>query len=312
MNNFFSNLISRSQTTDLQVMPRPIARFEPVGVSAALPFDAEIQQHERTASTQNGQSEAFVPPDAPPSTTPRAEAMPIETRRAAPPRHDEPVRHDDNARSADVALPTESQALLPRILPQSVPDLSQTAERITLPATPSTAHALHQSQQPGDEAHEARQAIQRTQIAPIIHERAQVIIEQHVIEQRSAASRAPQQAILLPEQPQLLDGTPRHAEQRSATPERPSDQHRPVMAPRSRQEPRAALTIQPKIEPLVGRASPTAQRDTSVPAPIIQVTIGRIEVRATPPSSQPSRQRTQAAIMSLDEYLRQRSQGGSS
>jgi hypothetical protein len=48
------------------------------------------------------------------------------------------------------------------------------------------------------------------------------------------------------------------------------------------------------------------------PAPTIQVTIGRIEVRATPPPPAPpqSQQRSTPPIMSLDQYLQQRSKGG--
>ena len=47
------------------------------------------------------------------------------------------------------------------------------------------------------------------------------------------------------------------------------------------------------------------------PAPTIQVTIGRIEVRATPPPAPPpQRQRSASPVMSLDEYLRQRARGG--
>jgi hypothetical protein len=47
------------------------------------------------------------------------------------------------------------------------------------------------------------------------------------------------------------------------------------------------------------------------PAPTIQVTIGRIEVRATPPPApSQSQQRSTPSIMSLDQYLQQRSKGG--
>lgn len=45
-------------------------------------------------------------------------------------------------------------------------------------------------------------------------------------------------------------------------------------------------------------------------APTIHVTIGRVEVRATPPPSPPQKEkRSRAPVMSLDEYLRQRAQG---
>lgn len=56
-------------------------------------------------------------------------------------------------------------------------------------------------------------------------------------------------------------------------------------------------------EPRPGPASPE-------PLPTIQVTIGRIEVRATPAPVAPAASRRAAPAMSLEEYLRQRSQGG--
>jgi hypothetical protein len=44
---------------------------------------------------------------------------------------------------------------------------------------------------------------------------------------------------------------------------------------------------------------------------IVQVTIGRVEVRATPaPALLPQKERSAPPVMSLDEYLRQRAQGG--
>jgi hypothetical protein len=46
------------------------------------------------------------------------------------------------------------------------------------------------------------------------------------------------------------------------------------------------------------------------PAPTIQVTIGRIEVRATPPPAAPARKEQKSAVMTLEEYLRQRSRRG--
>jgi hypothetical protein len=48
----------------------------------------------------------------------------------------------------------------------------------------------------------------------------------------------------------------------------------------------------------------------NTPEPAIEVTIGRIEVRATPSASQPKMQSQKSPKMSLDEYLHQRSGGG--
>lgn len=77
--------------------------------------------------------------------------------------------------------------------------------------------------------------------------------------------------------------------------------------------PPARIVVEPRVAlaPLMPPAVPAPIRSTEVPAPTIQVTIGRIEVRATPPPAQPSRPRPPApSAVSLEEYLRRRSKGG--
>lgn len=57
----------------------------------------------------------------------------------------------------------------------------------------------------------------------------------------------------------------------------------------------------------------TSAIEPTTPLPTIQVTIGRIEVRATPPAAPTGplqRQRTEPVVKSLDDYLRQRTKGG--
>ena len=55
---------------------------------------------------------------------------------------------------------------------------------------------------------------------------------------------------------------------------------------------------------------PTAQQSDIQIAPTINVSIGRIEVRATTPAAQPRKQPSGAQTMSLDEYLQKRNRGG--
>ncbi len=76
-------------------------------------------------------------------------------------------------------------------------------------------------------------------------------------------------------------------------------------------------SIMPEVirsQPIVGNGQQieTQVIEASPPEPTIQVTIGRVEVRATPPPpAQPqSQQRAAPPIMSLDQYLQQRSKGG--
>lgn len=69
----------------------------------------------------------------------------------------------------------------------------------------------------------------------------------------------------------------------------------------------ATLTIEPRVTP-----APRVEIITQAePTPTIQVTIGRIEVRATPPPAKPDKpSRAPTPALSLDEYLRQRANGG--
>jgi hypothetical protein len=68
----------------------------------------------------------------------------------------------------------------------------------------------------------------------------------------------------------------------------------------------APITALPRVKPYLGPTPPAPAQAAAQLEPTIQVTIGRIEVRATPPA-QPPKQRSEPPVMSLDEYLRQRS-----
>jgi hypothetical protein len=62
-----------------------------------------------------------------------------------------------------------------------------------------------------------------------------------------------------------------------------------------------------------GQERPGSQSPEPPPMPTINVTIGRIEVKALPPAAAPPRpQKTAAPLMSLDEYMRRRNGGGDS
>jgi hypothetical protein len=99
---------------------------------------------------------------------------------------------------------------------------------------------------------------------------------------------------------------------RLTPPDRPSQAEAAKTAPPEDRQPSkrdpASTVLQPKITVVEPAPSP-ARREA--PAPTIQVTIGRIEVRATPAAKAPVRERPAApSSLSLEEYLRQRSKGG--
>lgn len=84
---------------------------------------------------------------------------------------------------------------------------------------------------------------------------------------------------------------------------KPSAQTQSVFSEESRQ-----AIIKPLTEPM---APPHATESTgNNPAPTIQITIGRIEVRATAAATATKKIPAKSPAMSLDDYLRQRQTGG--
>lgn len=75
----------------------------------------------------------------------------------------------------------------------------------------------------------------------------------------------------------------------------------------------ASVVAQPQVTPYREPAASAFVEPavTPEPTPSVQVTIGRVEVRATPPPTpSPKARRPKPPVMSLDEYLRQRANGG--
>jgi hypothetical protein len=60
---------------------------------------------------------------------------------------------------------------------------------------------------------------------------------------------------------------------------------------------------------LAGSPSPSGQSSTQPTHPTIEVTIGRIEVRAAPPAATARKPAISTPRLTLDEYLRQRQAG---
>lgn len=89
-----------------------------------------------------------------------------------------------------------------------------------------------------------------------------------------------------------------------AAPPTPTPRKRPIADDTARADAPASL-VQPAHPPL-RRPAPAVE-----PGPTIQVTIGRIEVRATPAPAPANPERRPAPVMSLADYLRQRAQATS-
>lgn len=72
------------------------------------------------------------------------------------------------------------------------------------------------------------------------------------------------------------------------------------------------VVVQPRMVPIAkaGEIEPAQPLEATQPAPAVQVTIGRIEIRAAPPVVPAGKQRPASRVMSLDDYLNKRDRGG--
>jgi hypothetical protein len=94
----------------------------------------------------------------------------------------------------------------------------------------------------------------------------------------------------------------------------PSKTEPSVREPLAQPDP-PAIIVQPQVSRSVytERADPFSSTRAAEPEQIVHVTIGRVEVRATPqPQARAQQKSAHAPTESLEEYLRQRAQGGGS
>lgn len=101
-------------------------------------------------------------------------------------------------------------------------------------------------------------------------------------------------------------GQTQTSESRSKILEAKSKSERSVTPVSAIQKNRAVQAVIPAIRALP--QNPSSQNPP--PEPTINVTIGRVEIRATSPPARPRAQPKPASVLSLEDYLRQRANGG--
>lgn len=120
--------------------------------------------------------------------------------------------------------------------------------------------------------------------------------------------------------PAILPEQRRWEEEMIAPAPRPLVEPRIVSVEATARRSSETKAIQPQMMPVAEKKRPNVP-ETPVPTPeaapppmpTVHVTIGRIEVRATPPpatTAQAQRQKPAPTVMSLDDYLHQQAKGG--
>lgn len=308
--SYLDNLVARQLPETAVIQPRPVSLFEPwpgtaVGINA-IPAASEaetavhpihpLRQTPPFSPTPSLADTAVLPPASPPITVPTP-VMRAALQPATP----------------TLAVPTATVPLLPSPMPTPKPASPEPAQRpqkqppandapaATPPAPPrqsALTPATPVNVTPASAHHQAEPPPARETPTPVII-REQITLLKHVTETPTPAT--PTLVEIVREQP--IQPLPPTAATPAAIPE-PANQ--PTSAP---------TVIHPEqIKPFIPANGRPVNHQPPVtppePAPTVQITIGRIEVRATPPPpAKAAQKQPRTPVLSLEDYLRQRNGG---
>jgi len=302
MSDYLNHVVARSLNRVETVQPRLASRFESLTSFTGSVAEQAASWEPVAISATSDEIELTQQPETPASTIPPIQRSPATNPQTLPIQHlPQPSNLTPLSDRQVHQLPIETFPQTPetnsnsssRRLPPA-PELIESSIQEPPDRQPLTPILKHQTQTPLADSF----AAQPNQLVP-----ESAVIQPSVSQQD--IPRVPRAVARRTTAPQPLVPSPRTQTQRTTAPQ--------PLVPSPR-------TLSTSITDLVAPVTPSSelssattavskqQRTTSEtpqPSPTIQVTIGRIEVRATPPASPPKRKRTAPVVMSLDEYLRQ-------
>ena len=305
MNNFLDNLAERAMNAEQGVRPRLPSRFEPARPGSepawqergepagAESFDVTLEQGESDASPAPSFSQRQGSELRRDSQSGERNDRPLAVGRRLWPAH-------------QVFQPDKDSLLVSAAAPDG--EFEQASPKPAIaPLRPKPPSAVDRRETMVEEK-VVRQSVNEPSIRPALQSSSATGNEHRGVEVRPASvndsreveARAPQVSSLI---------APRA---NPVTPVNVSRDEAPAVEA-ARNEASTPLVVRPKLDRY---AEPPMQRTQTQSAPpsseqVINVTIGRIEVRATPPPPATARSNHQKPpVMSLDDYLRQRSGRG--
>lgn len=320
MNDFLGQLIERERGAAGAVAPRLPSFYEPR--SDALPSETAESGAEDAGETlgekvpRGALQHHDEPQSAETATTHRAVQAADSVSVASSVKH---VTQPAPETASDTISPARSHIDAPQ-QERAIPDVdSRKPQQATPPASIAAPLSPEITSRAAPPLNEPEQTVAQTKVPPVIERR---------LVPRAAAPRDASVAALIPEPP------PRRTVAQPAAP-RESDAAETMRSIRplpltpviaitrptgdSVSAPEKALAAAPpnpgEIAPMPVRhaadAAPSRAQDALAPMPTIHVTIGRVEVRAVQAPARDAQQvRASEQPMSLDEYLRRRSQRG--
>lgn len=298
MGDFLSNIVAESLSLRQVVRPRPVSLFEPARSTQALTLTPPAEEVPVYLQASPGQDEILKTepvksqfqrepdrqPLTPPEVSPPPPAGTLGYSPPRPPGQYRPINPDD--REPDVPPPPGDESVgksSSRVAaPRKSEQLGQPAEQ----AVPVPSTSMSMPKMPGNGI-------------------------SAVTESRSQASVAERSGLVSGDTPQDIPG------QTPGSEPQPIIEIRPIIErlvnesppiPDIRPEGNIQIGTQPRLTPQFERKERISGQPS--PVPTIQVTIGRIEVRATPAAESSNKRPAAPKSVSLDEYLRQRNERG--
>lgn len=275
MGDFLEHLVQRTLSPAESVRPMVRSRFVPLGVSQAQPDLVETETWVAAPET--------APPPMPDvrESPPMPEAEPMARQQPHPPAA-RPTPRPQPAHLADAGM---DQTQRPE---RSAP----VRPRATSPAEPAPP-PMPLQEQPGREEDTRPVVAVRSEAAPRRDDGGRVRQPQVGIERKGRARSSSRQ--IAPAEQAALPATPERSNLIQVT------------ASRAIGEPPSPATATP-IQPLApAPPEPSGNQDAGTSPAAINVTIGRIEVKATVAGPKAERQpQAQPAIMTLETYLKRR------
>lgn len=286
MSDYLNHVAARQLNLTSQIQPRLPALFEPVapaaemiGVEESLDWNERSEVNEVSAVVRPAPLESPVtvaqPPLLPPPFSQPAEPSRVAKLKLPPISPPVPAR---------LAAPPVEVVPRPPIEPVSPLVAQLSLPPVQAALTPPAASDRSPLPSPGiSEPPQPMQVAEKLVVPPARPVQVDLVIEPSLLSQPAAGH--------LVEPPVFRE---------AALPTPLLVETAPARLPAKTIRPPTALVRPPASVP-----------PGETPTPTIQVTIGRIEIRATPASPPKKEARATSPVMSLDEYLRRRSPGGS-
>lgn len=301
MSDYLSNLVARSINQFETVQPRLPSLFEPMQEISMAPTYDELE------SEQPAENFLLTPS---PKVTRNSQFSNSDRRHEEPPPEEVESPSYPRSPSRTASLPVQQQMatkydLLPSTEnvftnPTSIPFV-QSPEPVTPAPIAPTNSVVN---------------IPKTTTKPLKQNISEPLVIKQTINENTVTKQ-----IILPEKPftglqpkiQILNQEKPYApnfESASDVNKIPSNTERYLEAREIPTPQTQVVVVSPQITPVTKSFErETEERQTAQPAPTIQVTIGRIEIKATYPTTPSTQSRPKPSVMSLDEYLRQRGGG---